>query len=138
MVVILITGWAPGTYLALILAWALLPIMLQVGFGGDILWRHRRLLLLGLLPITLFLAAADALAIADGIWTIDPAQTLNWLMGGILPFEEFLFFLITNVLVIFGMTLFLAAESQQRVAQIKAAVAQWRSGKLQLKLEGEK
>ena len=136
MVWILLIGWQPGTYLALILAWALLPIMLQVGFGGDILWRHRRVVLLGLLPITLFLAAADTLAIHDGIWTIDPAQTLNWLIGGILPFEEFLFFLITNVLVVFGMTLFLSAESQERLAQIKTAVAQWRANRSQV--AGEK
>jgi lycopene cyclase domain-containing protein len=135
MVAILVTSWAPGTYLALILAWALLPIMLQIGFGGDILWQHRRVLLLGLLPITLFLAAADALAIYDGIWTIDPAQTLNWYIGGILPFEEFLFFLITNVLVVFGITLFLATESQVRLNDIKAAIAQRRSRKLRLQEE---
>lgn len=120
---ILAMGWQPGTYLALILIWALPPITLQLGFGGDILWRHRRVVLLGLLPPTLFLAAADALAIADGIWTIDPAQSLNWLLGGILPIEEFLFFFITNVLVVFGMTLFLAAESQTRLNQIKTIIA---------------
>ena len=135
MVAILVARWAPGTYMALILAWALLPIMLQVGFGGDILWHHRKLVLLGLAPPTLFLAAADALAIYDGIWTIDPAQTLNWHIGGILPFEEFLFFLITNVLVIFGMTLFLSAESQERLEQMKTAVAQWRAGRLPMASE---
>lgn len=124
MMIILIVEWAPGTYLALILAWALLPIMLQVGFGGDILWQHRRVLLLGLLPVTLFLAAADTLAIADGIWTIDPAQSLNWLIGGILPFEEFLFFMITNILLLFGMTLFLSIESQQRLNRIKRIMRQ--------------
>ncbi|WP_420643870.1 lycopene cyclase domain-containing protein [Candidatus Leptofilum sp.] len=135
MVYILMAGWAPGTYLALILAWALLPIMLQIGYGGDILWRHRRVVLLGLLPVTLFLAAVDALAIYDGIWTIDPAQTINWYLGGILPFEEFLFFLITNVLIVFGMTLFLATESQKRLDQIKAMIAQWRARKLQVARE---
>lgn len=135
MVAILVTRWAPGTYLALILAWALLPIMLQVGFGGDILWQHRRIVALGLLPITLFLSAADALAIYDGIWTLDPAQTLNWLIGGILPFEEFLFFLITNTLVVFGMTLFLSAESQERLVQVKTAVTQWRASRLPMASE---
>ncbi|MBK8901004.1 MAG: lycopene cyclase domain-containing protein [Anaerolineaceae bacterium] len=132
MVAILTIGWLPGTYLALILAWALLPIMLQVGFGGDILWQHRRIVALGLIPITLFLSAADALAIYDGIWTIDPAQTLNWIIGGILPFEEFLFFLITNTLVVFGIVLFLSAESQERLEAVKTAVAQWRAGRLSL------
>jgi lycopene cyclase domain-containing protein len=132
MIAILIMNWAPGTYLALILVWALLPIMLQVGFGGDILWQHRRVLVLGLLPITFFLAAADTLAIADGIWTIDPAQSLNWLIGGILPLEEFLFFLITNILVLFGMTLFLSIESQQRLKDIKAFLQQRQINKLKL------
>ncbi len=136
MVAILAAGWAPGTYLALILAWALLPIMLQVGFGGDILWQHRRVVLLGLLPITLFLAAADTLAIYDGIWTIDPEQTLNWLIGGILPFEEFLFFLVTNILIVFGLTLFLSAESQERLDEVKETIARWRSKRLQI--AGEK
>ena len=135
MVIILVTGWAPGTYLALILAWALLPIMLQVGFGGDILWQHRRMVALGLIPITLFLSAADTLAIHDGIWTIDPSQSLNWYLGGILPFEEFLFFLITNTLVVFGMTLFLSAESQERLEEVKTAVAQWRAGRLPMASE---
>lgn len=135
MVGILATGWAPGTYLALILAWALLPIMLQIWYGGDILWQHRKIVLLGLIPPTLFLAAADALAIFDGIWTIDPAQTINWYLGGILPFEEFLFFLITNMLVVFGMMLFLATESQKRLAQMKTAVTQWRASRLQMASE---
>jgi lycopene cyclase domain-containing protein len=135
VVAILVAGWAPGTYMALILAWALLPIMLQVSVGGDILWQHRRVVLLGLVPITLFLAAADALAIYDGIWTIDPAQTLNWYLGGILPFEEFLFFLITNTLVVFGMTLFLAAESQMRLAQVKNMIIRWRVRRWQVASE---
>lgn len=75
------------------------------------------------------------LAIYDGIWTIDPAQTINWYLGGILPFEEFLFFLITNVLVTFGMTLFLAAESQERLAQLKTAVTRWRASRLPIASE---
>ena len=134
MLLILLIGWKPGTYLALILIWALPPIMLQVGFGGHILWQHRRVVLLGLLPTTLFLAAADAIAIADGIWTIDPQQSLGWLIGGILPFEEFLFFLITNVLVIFGITLFLAIESQEQLAKVKTAFTERSWSKLPVKV----
>ncbi len=44
-VALLISGWPPGTYLSLLLAWALPPIMLQLGFGGDILRRYGRLVL---------------------------------------------------------------------------------------------
>ena len=115
MVVVLLSDWQPGTYLALELGWALIPIILQLGFGADILWQHRRLVALALIPTTLYLAAADALAIQSGTWTIDPEQSLNWLIGGVLPIEEFIFFLLTNVLIVFGMTLALAKESRARL-----------------------
>ena len=116
--VILITGWQPGTYLALELVWALPPIMLQLGFGADILWRYRRLVFLTIVPLTLYLSSADALAINWGTWTIDPAQSLNIYLGGILPVEEFIFFLLTNTLVTFGVVLILAQASHQRFVQI--------------------
>jgi len=112
---LLVRGWPPGTYLVLILVWALPPIMLQTGFGADILWRHRRLILAALLPPLIYLSIADALAITAGTWTISPAQSLNIYLAGYLPLEEFIFFLITNTLVTFGMILVLARESQSRV-----------------------
>lgn len=37
----LLSGWAPGTYLTLILSWALIPVMVQMAIGADILWRYR-------------------------------------------------------------------------------------------------
>lgn len=111
---LLLMDWQPGTYLGLELAWALPPIFLQVAFGADILWRYRRPILAVLIPLTLYLAATDALAIASGTWTIDPAQSLGIYLAGVLPLEEFLFFLLTNTLVVFGVTLVLARESQAR------------------------
>lgn len=113
--VLLASGWQPGTYLGLELVWALLPIMLQLGFGADILWRYRRHVLLAIGLPTLYLSAADAVAISAGTWTIDPAQSLQFYLGGILPVEEAVFFLLTNTLVTFGLTLALAATSKQRV-----------------------
>ncbi len=106
---VLLSGWQPGTYLALILVWMLPPVLLQLGVGADVLWHHRRWVALGLFPPILYLAAADSLAIAQGVWTISPQQTTGILLGGILPIEEFIFFAITNVLIVFGMTLMLAA-----------------------------
>ncbi len=132
MVVILITGWQPGTYLALELGWALPPIMLQLGFGADILWRHRRVVLGTIVPLTLYLSAADALAINWGTWTIDPEQSLPFLLGGVLPLEEFLFFLLTNILLTFGMTLLMAVESQER---IRALQQKWMTRKKPLHIE---
>ncbi len=110
----LLLAWPPGTYLGLILVWALPPIMLQVGFGGDILWGYRRLVLAALLPAVLYLCLADAVAISAGTWTIDPAQSLQIYLGGVLPLEEFIFFLVTNVLIVLGVTLVLARASQER------------------------
>jgi putative membrane protein len=116
---LLIVAWMPGRYLALILSWALFPVMLQVAFGADLLWINRRLVMLGLLPTTLYLWLVDALAIRSGTWTIDPAQTTGWMVGP-LPVEEMIFFFITNVLVVFGITLFLAPGSSERLRQISA------------------
>jgi lycopene cyclase domain-containing protein len=106
--------YKPLTYVGLELSWALIPIMVQLAFGADILWRHRRTVLVGIGLSTLYLSAADAVAIGAGTWTIDPAQSLNWFIGGVLPVEEFLFFGIVNTLVVIGSTLILAEESQQR------------------------
>ena len=115
MTVVLASGWAPGTYLALELVWALPPIILQLVFGADILWQARRALLLTITISTLYLGFVDALAINGGTWTISPEQSLNVLIAGILPIEEFIFFLVTNVLVVFGLALMLAPASRTRL-----------------------
>jgi lycopene cyclase domain-containing protein len=116
-VVGLLSGWKPGVYLTIQLAWALPPIIFQLAFGADILYRYRGVILLTLIPTTLYLSAVDAVAIGAGTWTIDPAQSLEIYLGGVLPLEEFTFFLVTNTLVTFGMTLVLARESQARTPQ---------------------
>lgn len=115
-VVILLTGKQAGTYMALLLAWALPPVMLQLAFGADILWRYRRMVFLSIVPLTLYLVISDALAIHAGTWTIDPAQSFNIFLGGVLPIEEFAFFLMTNVLLTFGIVLVWAEASHERLA----------------------
>ncbi len=120
-VVALISGWQPGTYLALELAWALPPVMLQLYFGADILLRNWRLVLLTIVPVTVYLSAADSLAIAAGTWTIDPAQSLDMLLGGVLPIEELVFFMLTTVLVTFGLTLGIAAQSWKQLRTLRLA-----------------
>ena len=122
-VLFLIQGVEPATYSSLILAWALPPIILQLAFGADILWRYRNLVLTTIVVPTLFLALADTLAIQIGIWTISPEQTTGIHLPGGLPLEEFLFFLFTNVLVGFGITLALAQESRSRVPWFNERVA---------------
>ena len=114
--VFLLSGYAPATYLTLILSWALLPIMLQTAFGADILRANWRLLSFAIGLPTLYLWVVDYIAIQGGTWSIDPAQTLGWNVG-VLPMEEMTFFLVTNVLVAFGVTLILAPESEARFLQ---------------------
>ncbi len=115
----LLVGVQPATYLALELVWALPPIGLQLAFGADILWRYRRVVLLALAPLTLYLSVADALAIGWGTWTIDPAQSFHILIGGVLPLEELVFFLLTNTLLTFGIVLVWAEESQARFGELR-------------------
>lgn len=110
---VLVAGWKPGTYLALILVWALPAIMLQLAYGADILWHYRKLVALAILPVILYISLADSLAISSGTWTIDPAQSLGVFIGR-LPIEEAVFFLCTLVLICFGLTLSLARASQAR------------------------
>lgn len=117
---ILVFGWRPGTYLGLLLGWAIPPLMLQTAFGADILWRHRRMVALTVVPMTLYLAAADKLAITTGTWTINPEQSVNLLLLGRLPLEEFIFFFMTNTLIAVGITLVSSVESKARAQRYVA------------------
>jgi lycopene cyclase domain-containing protein len=111
-------GWQTGTYLSLILLWALPPIILQFVFGGDVLWRERRYAGLALLLSTAYLSITDSLAIGSGTWTIAPELSLGVFLWGVLPLEEFIFFLVTNSLIVLGMTLLMAKESRLRLQDV--------------------
>ncbi|MCC7208202.1 MAG: lycopene cyclase domain-containing protein [Anaerolineae bacterium] len=114
-VALLASGWRSGTYLGLELGWMLPPLMLQLAFGADILWKHRRFTLLGALIPTVYLSAADFIAIGAGTWTISPEQSLQWYVGGVLPIEEIIFFFLTSSLVACSVALALAQESRARL-----------------------
>jgi lycopene beta-cyclase len=116
-----ISGWPPATYLAITLLWALPPIGLQLAYGADILWKHRKLVLLTILPMTIYLSLVDSLAITSGTWTIALSQSTGYFVGS-LPIEEAVFFLLTNMLVGFGMTLLLADESKVRYKELSMLI----------------
>lgn len=113
--------FAPFTYISLTLSWALIPIVIQLAFGADIFLRHWLSILLGIAIPTLYLSWADSLAINSGTWTINPEKSLNIFLGS-LPLEEALFFLITNTLVVVGICLVLAEESQSRAQNFLKAI----------------
>ena len=134
--VVLASGWQPGRYLALILVWALIPLMLQFGFGADILWGRRSLLLLAILPATIYLWIVDMIAISGGVWTISTSQTLRINIGP-LPIEEMVFFLVTNMMISFGIILMLAPESHVRISYIVKRVGMlfgWKLGMVKSQL----
>ncbi|MBC8170803.1 MAG: lycopene cyclase domain-containing protein, partial [Anaerolineae bacterium] len=111
----LISGNPRQTYLNLILGWALPPIMFQIAFGGDILWRHRQLIAASIIPASIYLGFADSQAIHAGTWAINPKNTIGVEVIPNLPFEEALFFLLTNILLVFGVTLVQAKVSENRL-----------------------
>jgi lycopene cyclase domain-containing protein len=121
MVVMLFSGWMPGKYLSLELAWGLIPIIIQLVFGLDTLWQQRRLVALTIIPASIYLSLADHLAIGIGIWTIDPQQSLGILLGGVLPIEELIFFTLTTTLVTFGLILGIAVRSREQLRTLSVA-----------------
>jgi len=108
------------TYLSIILFWALPAMILQMFFGGDILWHHRRLVALAILIPATYLSLTDIVALRATTWSISPSQTTGILIFGILPIEEILFFFVTAILIVFGMTLLLSDESKQRFSSWKS------------------
>ena len=104
----------PITYLSITLFWALPAIFPQLLYGADILWHHRKLVLPGILIPGTYLSLMDIIALKDTTWSIAKDQTTGILFFGILPLEEVVFFFITNILIIFGMTLLLSTIGQER------------------------
>jgi lycopene cyclase domain-containing protein len=120
-------GTANWTYLAIILFWALPPIIIQILFGADILWHYRKLVFWSIFVPGLYLSLMDVVALKDTTWSISPDQTTGILFFGILPLEEAVFFFITNVLLTFGMTLLLANVGQERFTEIRKQFQAWKA-----------
>ncbi|MFC4425158.1 carotenoid biosynthesis protein [Deinococcus navajonensis] len=111
-------------YLGLILAWAMPVLAGQWAFGGDLVLGRARLFWTAVLAPTVYLWLTDAYAIADGIWQISPRLTVGLRLGP-LPFEEMLFFLVTNLLVVTGLMLFLHPEALRRLQRARPVLKPW-------------
>ncbi|WP_336001106.1 lycopene cyclase domain-containing protein [Halorientalis halophila] len=92
-------------YLGTLLLWASPVLAIQWAFGWPVLWERRRTLALGVGVPTLYLCAADRIAIELGIWTFDAAYMTGLSLLG-LPIEEILFFALTNLFLVQGLLLF--------------------------------
>jgi lycopene cyclase domain-containing protein len=91
--------------------------LIQVAFGADLLWKNHRVVLPAILASTVYLAAADVMAVSAGTWSFDP-DSISGLRLGPLPLEEVLFFLVTNTLVVFSTTLLVSEESMARFRRL--------------------
>ena len=114
-----------GTYIGLILVWAGPVLALLLGVGGDWLAQRWRVVLLGVAVPTLYLWIADRTAIGLNIWWIAEDFTLGIKPFG-LPIEEALFFLLTNIFVVFGMTLSLYPGAMKRTKRLLELVRRQR------------
>lgn len=114
------SGIQPFTYLSIILFWALPPMLPQLLYGADILWHHRKLVFTAIFVPGAYLSLADIVALTGTIWSISKEQTTGVLFFGILPLEEVAFFFMTNVLIVFGMTLLLSDAGRRRFGDWKA------------------
>ena len=88
------------TYLFLILIWAGPIIVAQWLVGRRVLRREWRAWLVTIALATLWLTAADSVALNAGTWTIVPAYSLGLFLPGRVPIEEGVFFLVTNTLIV--------------------------------------
>lgn len=103
----LMDGRPSTLYLALILVWAP-PILAGMWlYDGETLWALRKSVFVTTALPTVYLWGADAVAIHSKIWTISPEYTVGASILGLLPLEEALFFLFTNLLVVQGILLLL-------------------------------
>ena len=122
---VLALGSDEGMYFGLIAAWAAPVLAFQWAFGGDLLVRRWRVVLPGFAVPTLYLWLADRLALALGIWWIAPEFSSGMGVLG-LPLEEALFFLLTNLLVVFGVVLALERAALRRLQGLRS-VSWWRA-----------
>ena len=117
----------PTFYLGLILAWAC-PVLAGLwAFGGDLIAARPGSFWWAALPPTVYLWITDLIAIRSGIWSISARFTSGLNVAG-LPVEEMLFFLITNLLVVTGLTLFWHPGARGRIARGLTVVRPWMVG----------
>lgn len=103
----LVLDGGQGTYMGLILVWAAPFALLTWSLGGLFMlalpWTST---LYPILISTLYLWAVDEGALRRGTWAIESGTKLGMTVVGSLDVEEAVFFLATNVLIVFGLGAF--------------------------------
>jgi lycopene cyclase domain-containing protein len=102
-------GWQiaiPGTktfYLGSILYWTMPVLILQLFFSFEYIYSLKRVLFFVIGLATGYLWMVDTIAIRNGAWTISKDVTTGIFLNPSLPFEEALFFFLTNCMIVFGL-----------------------------------
>ena len=94
-------------YLTHILLWMLPVIAGQWLIGRQIFLVNLKPVFLPTLIIGAYLTVADSFAIRWGVWSFDAAQTIDFRIFGLVPFEECLFFFLASLLIAQSLVLFL-------------------------------
>jgi lycopene cyclase domain-containing protein len=92
-------------YLGLIVTWAVPVVLVQWLLGSKTIAKSAPYWIPVVSLSTVYLGAADRLAISAGTWSISESFTTGMYLFG-LPVEEALFFLVTNIMVVWGILLF--------------------------------
>ena len=113
--------WGHLTYLGLLLPWAIPVLILQWAVGHAVLRRRLGTVAAATLLTTVYLVAADWVAISQGIWTIHADRILGPRAGRV-PIEEALFFLLTDLMGAQSVVLLTAPE-------MRALASRWLPGR---------
>lgn len=105
------------TYLGSMLVWFGLPLALQCAWGADQLLKHLHAIVPAIAIPSSLLCCVDTLAVGSGTWHFD-AAALTGLHMGSLPVEEVVFFVLTNTLIVVGLTLWHELKGEARPAEV--------------------
>jgi len=84
---------------AIHLAWFLPVIYAQWILAPPLFWNHAGLLALVTTAFGVYYTLADLAAVRAGTWFFDEKQITGLKLGGVLPWEEIVFFFLTSLLV---------------------------------------
>lgn len=89
-------------YLGCILWWSC-PVIMFLWYGaGNYFVKKSTSSAIAVIVPTLYLCWVDCIALKDDVWHINEKTSLNIFVVDELPFEECLFFLITNLIIVLG------------------------------------
>ena len=96
-------------YIGYLITWASIPLAIQLFVGSKAIYFSFKNWILPLLLFTLYLSIIDSIAISNNIWTINDTTSCGIKIFR-LPVEEIIFFLLTNLLIFQGMSLWSILE----------------------------